>query len=81
MKSSQKWDGIEVRKMGMKKLKGKMAEAGYTQKSLAKAIGISANSLGDKMNKKRAFNTNEIDAICEVLNITDPAEKALIFLG
>ncbi len=66
--------------MGMRKLLGKMAEAGLTRKSLAKEIGISANSLGDKIKGIRAFNTNEIEAICNVLGIKDPAEKALIFL-
>ena len=67
--------------MGMNKLRGKMAEAGFTQKSLAKAIGISANSMNDKINKRRPFNTVEIEAICKALGITDCSEKARIFLA
>ena len=67
--------------MGMSKLRGKMAEAGYSQRSLAAAIGISANSLNNKINKRSPFNTVEIEAICKVLGITDSSEKALIFLS
>ena len=81
IKMSQKWDGREVIKLGMSKLRGKMAEAGYTQRSLASAIGISANSLNDKINQKRPFNTVEIENICKVLKITDSSEKANIFLA
>ena len=81
IKPSHKWDGNEVREMGMNRLKGKMVEAGFTQRTLAAAIGISANSLNDKINRKRPFNTVEIEAICSVLKITDCAEKAFIFLS
>lgn len=66
--------------MGLNKLRGKMAEKGFTQKSLASAIGISANSMNDKINERRPFNADEIKAICKVLGIIDCAEKAHIFL-
>ncbi len=81
IKASHKWDEREVIKLGMSKLRGKMAEAGYTQRALALAIGISANSLNDKINQKRPFNTVEIENICKVLKITDSSEKANIFLA
>lgn len=35
--------------------------------------------MNSKVNGKIPFNTIEIEAICEKLGITDPAEKALIF--
>lgn len=41
---------------------------------------MSKNTLNSKVNGKIPFNTIEIEAICEKLGITDPAEKALIFL-
>ena len=67
--------------MGMRKLRGKMAEAGFTQRSLAAAIGISENSLGAKIKGKRSFKTDEIEEICKILGITDCVEKAEIFLA
>ena len=62
------------------KLKGKIAEAGYSQCSLAAELKISRNSLNSKINGKTPFNTVEIERICEKLGISDRAEKAAIFL-
>ncbi len=62
------------------KLKGKIVEAGYTQRSLAKEIGMSKNTLNSKVNGKIPFNTDEIERICVTLCIVDPMEKASIFL-
>ena len=64
----------------VKKLKGKMVEMGVTQKDLATKIGMSTNSLNNKINGKRAFNTEEICHICEMLQISDDVLKAQIFL-
>ncbi len=62
------------------KLKGKIVEAGYTQRSLAKEVGMSKNTLNSKVNGKVPFNTDEIERICASLSIVDPVEKAAIFL-
>lgn len=62
------------------KLKGKIMEAGYSQRSLAMKLGMSKNTLNSKVNGKIPFNTNEIEKICVVLGIDDPLEKASIFL-
>lgn len=62
------------------KLKGKMVEAGYSQLSLAKEIGMSRNTLSSKLNGKTPFNTDEIERICDKLGIIDNAERAAIFL-
>lgn len=63
-----------------KKLRGKIAEAGLTQKDLAKRAGMSENSLNRKLNEKRDFNLSEVRIICDILGITDNEQKALIFL-
>ena len=67
--------------MSMNKLKGKIVEAGYSQRSLALELGMSKNTLNSKVNGKIPFNTVEIEHICEKLGIHDGAEKASIFLG
>ena len=51
------------------KLLGKMRELGYTQEKLAKAIGINESTLNLKLNNKGYFDNNQIDRICELLNI------------
>ena len=56
---------------------GLMKIAGYSQKSLAKEIGMSENTMS--LNKA-VFNTDEIEAICCALNISDDAQKSNIFL-
>lgn len=66
--------------MSDNKLKGKIAEKGYSQRRLADALGVSKNTLNAKVNKRIPFNTVEIAKICEVLDIHDAAEKAAIFL-
>lgn len=66
--------------MASNKLKGKIVEAGYSQRSLAREIGMSKNTLNSKVNGKTPFNTVEIELICAKLSIVDPAEKAAIFL-
>lgn len=67
--------------MANNKLKGKIAEAGYSQRSLARELGISKNTLNSKVNGKVPFNTLEIERLCEKLGIYDGAEKASIFLS
>ena len=62
------------------RLAGKIVAAGYTRTSLAKEIGMSKNTLCDKVNGKRPFNTVEIQRVCEKLGITSNEEKANIFL-
>lgn len=57
-------------------LKSYMVKAGYTQKELAKSLGISEQTLTRKL-KKRVFGTDEAAKIVELLNIDDP--KAVFF--
>ena len=66
--------------MNRMKLIGKIAESGFTQKSLAAQIGMSENTLSSRLNGKSSFNVDEVLTICDVLNISDNAEKAAIFL-
>ncbi len=63
------------------KLLGKIVEAGYSQRSLAKELGISKNTLNGKINGKTPFNTKEIEVLCTKLMIVSNYEKADIFLS
>jgi DNA-binding XRE family transcriptional regulator len=47
-----------------------MREFGYTQEKLAKAIGLNESTLNAKLNNKGYFKQDEIDKICEVLDIS-----------
>ena len=57
-------------------LKSYMVQAGYTQKELAKSLGISEQTLTRKL-KKRVCGTDEAAKIVELLSIDDP--KAVFF--
>ncbi len=60
------------------KLRGKMAECGYTQERLADVIGVSANTLSRKINGKKKFTVDEAVRICKALN--SPGSVVDIFL-
>jgi DNA-binding XRE family transcriptional regulator len=63
------------------KLAGRIIECGFNQRTLAAKIGMSKNTLNNKINGKSAFNTNEIEVICLILGITSSSDKADIFLA
>lgn len=56
-------------KFNHSKLLGRIREYGLTQAELAKAIGISKNTLSAKLNNQFHFTAKEMYAIGEVLNI------------
>lgn len=62
------------------KLKSFLILNGMTQKSLAKKIGISENTMSSKINNKSDFNSEEINAICEELKIFKDSDRCSIFL-
>jgi transcriptional regulator with XRE-family HTH domain len=51
------------------KLLGRLKEYNLTQADLAEAIGKNLGTLNAKFNNKFGFTTQEIDSICEVLEI------------
>lgn len=57
----------------VKKLKGKMAEKGRTGKDMAVVIGKTPKTFYEKM-KKGVFDSDEITAIVEDLDIENPME-------
>lgn len=61
-------------------LKGAIAAAGHTQRSLARRLKMSENSINSKVNGKLDFTTSEIVRVCDELNIQSPQAKVDIFL-
>lgn len=60
--------------MSFDKLKGKMAEKKVSQERLAKALGISVQSLNAKINGRSQFTLEEVIKITELLSITEPVD-------
>jgi len=60
--------------MNVNMLKGKIKERGETQESVAKAIGISSNSLSRKLAGKREFRLSEIIRLTDFLELDNPCE-------
>lgn len=72
--------------VNVKKLKSRMILAGYTQKTLVeelriKGFKITENGLSAKMTGKSQFYVEDALAICEILGIHAPEDKADIFLA
>ena len=51
------------------KLKALIVEHGYTQKDVAKMLGLSAQSLNKKIHNKTEFKAREISRLCAVFGI------------
>lgn len=62
-----------------KLLKSYFVKNGLTQEDVAKQIGISYQSLSDKINNKVQFKVNEVFSLCEILNIN--VDKDVIFFA
>lgn len=58
-----------------KLLKSYFVKNGLTQEDVAKNIGISYQSLSDKVNNKVQFKVNEVSSLCEILNIKDDKDE------
>ncbi len=60
-------------------LLAKMALNGYTAYKLAEDIKLSRQSMSYKINGKREFNVNEINAISGLLNLTLEERDEIFF--
>lgn len=67
--------------MDKNRLLSYIVKKGYNQRTLAKALGVSKNTLNSKINGKSYFDTRMISDMCELLDITDDSEKIKIFLA
>lgn len=68
------------------KLKSRMVLMGFNQRTLTaackeKGYKISENTMNAKFNGRSPWNCDDADMMCDVLRISDPGEKADIFLA
>ena len=57
-------------------------KSGYKRSYIAKAIGLkSAYSLALKIDNKNEFKASEINALCELLNISTLEDRQAIFFA
>ena len=62
-------------------LKQAIEETGLKIGFIASTVGISRQSLWNKVNNQSMFNQYEIDKLCEILNITSLKQKEAIFFA
>lgn len=55
--------------MNINKLKGAIIEKGYSQRSLAEALGVSKTTINAKINEKTNFNVKEVEELCTLLGL------------
>ena len=56
-------------------------KSGLKKNFIAKAIGLSPYGLAKKIKNKTEFKTSEVNKLCEILSISDLAEKDRIFFA
>ena len=62
-------------------LADRISVSGLTHFELAKLIGVSKNTFSAIMTGKKSPTIEQVDTICNILNITDNNAKAQIFLS
>ena len=59
----------------------RIQKSGLKKSYIAKVLGITPKTLANKIVNRCEFKASEIDALCKLLGITDPAEKEAIFFA
>lgn len=65
--------------MDTNKMKGLMAEKGYSQRQLAKEAGVGLNHINDVLNNKVSPRLSLVQRLCEILEIDDLDLRMKIF--
>ncbi len=61
------------------KLNSVIKEKGYTKESIARRLGISKQSLSNKINNKTPFRDTEVLFLKELLHLSDAAFVSIFF--
>lgn len=60
-------------------LREKIRESGYKMVFVAKKIGLTYQGFLKKLNNNSEFRANEIQGLCELLNISTPEKESIFF--
>lgn len=63
-----------------KEFRSAMVLKGYSYRTLAAALGVTKDTICNKVNGRSSFTTDEAVEICNLLEIVDPEKKSKIFL-
>lgn len=66
--------------MNVRKLLGKMKEKAVTQKNLAYQLGIGETLLWQKLNSAKEFNRREVEAMKNILQMSDQEFMDIFFV-
>lgn len=66
--------------VNVNELKAEYIRKGYTKDEFAKAVNITPRTLSNRF-KKRIFGSDEIERICEVLEINSSEKRERIFFA
>ena len=58
-----------------------IALAGLTQNELAAKMGISKNTLSNKVTGRNHITLKDVECICNILGVDDEGERAKIFMA
>lgn len=67
--------------MDLQRLNKIIEDSGITKVALAKKLRLSPQGLYFKLNGKNDFTREEVGILCDVLRITDLAQKEAIFFS
>lgn len=62
-----------------KRIKGKMAELGFTQKDIAKELELSPATVSQKINGVRPMYLDEAKKLAEILRVKDDEFRSIFF--
>lgn len=65
--------------LNVNKVKGRMAELGFTQKDVAEALGISQPTACQKLNRVRPIDLAEAEKLANLLDITNDQFREYFF--
>lgn len=65
----------------VEQLRKRIEESGLKLSFIASKLGISRTNFYDKLANRSQFNQFQIEAICKLLNISDPGEMKEIFFA
>lgn len=68
-----------MRMINTKKIKGRMAELGLTQKDISIALNLSQSTVSQKINNIRTMNLDEAECLAKILSLSSDDIETYFF--